>query len=201
MSLEEVIPSTCDPVTALLDITRPYDHEPISRLPGYIRETREQVFTPGISNCSFESGTQLYDAVYLDSRCEGLWRRSLSKTAERGKFMGIAYPELGQVRLWGFARNPAWRFFTGAYVFVSDTVMGGLVSKTEWDGLLVPVGQCVNPDVVLVQPIQDRYVEIIRNAACIAEALATQSSVGFFWFNPELSYDFGCITQPVTSFE
>ena len=134
----------------LLDHNRPYDHEPISRLPEYIRETRKAIFIPGVRDAVFEPNVQTFDAVWFDASAN-VWRRSLSEHPERSQFQGIAFPDRSQIRIWGMVQNPSWNFAPGDYIYVSNTVTGGLISHLDFPhGELVPVGRAVTIDVVLI---------------------------------------------------
>ncbi len=136
--------------SAPLDTTRPYDHEAISTLPGYIRETRAAMFSTDIYNVAFESNVKTGDAVFIDSK-SNIWKRSLASVdplfADRYRFHGIAHvgTTLRSVRVFGFISYTFWNFPVDHVIYVSPTEVGQLTyvepdhHRPLWAGTAVAI--------------------------------------------------------------
>ena len=150
-----------------LDATRPYDHEPISRIPAYIRETRAALFTTDIHNVVFESNVETGDAVFLNAEAN-IWRRSLASTdpmfADRYRFHGIAHvgPAQRSVRVFGFVSYPFWNFPVDNPVYVSPTEVGKLTYNAPIHTKPLMAGYAVQIDALLIDSSL-AYWEQLRN--------------------------------------
>ena len=150
-----------------LDATRPYDHEPISRIPAYIRETRAAMFTTDINNVVFESNVETGDAVFLNAEAN-IWRRSLASPdplfADRYRFHGIAHVGTLQrsVRVFGFVSYPFWNFPIDNLVYVDPVNVGKLTYTPPAHTKPLMAGCAVQIDALLIDSSL-AYWEQLRN--------------------------------------